>query len=175
MKKEQNIRGLKPISYKKYKELREFRYPASLLGKERMVRPTCYKDGNKVKFFGWKGGYDKWEEYAKSLGLKRGVHYIDEISQSSRGPYLATILYVEEPKITLQLKASPIGRSPFANTHILEKTITANSEQEVQQTIDDMIMKFQTHEDYENANWSYSWRIKRKQKGAYTPNYWREV
>jgi len=96
MKKGQNVRGLTSISYKTYRKLRAFKYPAITFDGKRMISATCYKDGHRVKFCGWMGGYNEWENYAKSLGLKKGVHYVDETAESWRGPYPVTILYVKE-------------------------------------------------------------------------------
>jgi len=98
MKKGQNVRGLKPVSYTTYRKLRAFTYPTEgVFGTAiKDHKPACYKDGNRVKFCMWMGGRDKWEKYAKSLGLKKGIHYVHEESESWRGPYPVTILYVEE-------------------------------------------------------------------------------
>ena len=96
-KMKKNKYNLTPITYETYRKLRAFKY--EVVGHDNEVRlwkPMCYKDNNRIKFYGWNGKQRKWLDYAYSLKLKEGVHYAHSESNSWRGiSYSTIILYVE--------------------------------------------------------------------------------
>jgi|GEM_PF-3797251 len=84
-----NKRGLTPISYELYREIRAHKTKDK-------TKPICYKDGKRIKFCCWCGKYDEWSKILKKYKLEEGVHYVNEISHSFRGPYPVLIMYCEE-------------------------------------------------------------------------------
>ena len=84
-----NRRGLTPISYETYRKIRAHKLNNG-------IKPTCYKDGKRIKFCGWCGEFKEWSKILKKFKLKEGVHYVHEKSYSFRGPYPVLIMYCEE-------------------------------------------------------------------------------
>jgi len=90
-----NKYNLTPIPYETYRKLRAFKYVINNKHTDDFWKPMCYKDSKRVKFCMWSGGQEEWLDYAHSLNLKEGIHYVHGVSNSFRGPYPTIKLYIE--------------------------------------------------------------------------------
>jgi len=93
-KKKLNKYDIKPVSYDIYRKIRAFKIYSDLT--KDFNKPICYKDGFRLKFCMWFGGFKKWINYVNKLGLKENIDYVIVNCNSFRGPYTAVRMYLKE-------------------------------------------------------------------------------